>query len=128
MVLDTSAVVAILQSEPDSERLINALERAKNLRISAATLLETGIVMHSRFGDSGDLEVDQFIHRLGITVMPVTEDQAEIARSAYRKFGKGRHPANLNFGDCFSYALAISLHESLLFIGDDFSKTDVQSI
>lgn len=128
MVLDTSAVIAILQNEPEAELLVNELENTDNIRISAASLVETGIVMLARYGDPGELEVDQFILRLGVTVVPVTEAQAELARTAYRRFGKGRHPAALNYGDCFAYALAVSLHESLLFTGKDFSKTDVQMV
>ena len=127
MVIDTSAVIAILQSEDGSDRLIDKLENAKVLRISAASLVEAGVVMQARYGDAGEVEVDQFIQRLGINIAAVTEDHAEIARSAYRKFGKERHPANLNYGDCFSYALAIYYHEPLLYTGNDFAKTDVQS-
>jgi ribonuclease VapC len=128
MVLDTSAVIAILQNEPEADLLITELEKAGVIRISAASLVETGIVMLARYDDLGELEVDQFINRLGVTVVPVTEAHAELARSAYRRFGKGRHPAHLNYGDCFAYALAVSLQESLLFTGDDFSKTDVQVV
>jgi ribonuclease VapC len=125
MILDTSAVIAILQNESGSDRLITEMEKAGSLKISAASVVEAGIVMLSRYGDAGEIEVEQFIHQLGVKVIPVTEAHAELARSAYRKFGKGRHPAGLNFGDCFAYALAISLHEPLLFTGEDFSKTDV---
>ncbi|MFO7846003.1 MAG: type II toxin-antitoxin system VapC family toxin [Balneolaceae bacterium] len=127
MVLDTSAVIAILQDEPEAPRFISMIEKASVLRISAATLIETGIVMHARYGDAGDIEVDQFIQHLKVTVTPVTLDQAEIAREAYREYGKGNHPAGLNYGDCFSYALAISTQEELLFKGEDFAKTDIKS-
>lgn len=127
MVIDTSAVIAILQNEDGSDLLIDKLEHAKVLRISAASLVEAGIVMQARYGDAGDVEVDQFVQRLGVRIAAVTEDHAEIARSAYRKFGKGRHPANLNYGDCFSYALAIFYHEPLLFKGNDFTYTDIQT-
>ena len=125
MVLDTSALIAILQNEPESEELLSKLEQAKSLRISAATVAEAGIVMHARYGDAGELEVDNFIHRLNVDVIPLTAEHAELARYAYRKFGKGNHKAGLNFGDCFSFALAVSLNEPLLFVGDDFSETDV---
>lgn len=125
MVLDTSAVIAILQNESGSDRLISEMEKAGSLKISTASVVEAGIVMLSRYGDAGEIEIDQFIHRLGVSVIPFTDVQAEMARTAYRKYGKGRHPAGLNFGDCFSYALAISLNEPLLFTGVDFSKTDV---
>lgn len=125
MVLDTSAIIAILQDEPGSDRLVDKMEVAGSLKISAATVVETGIVMYSRYGDAGEIEVDQFLHRLGIAVVPVTREQAELARTAYRKYGKGNHPAGLNYGDCFSYALAVSLNEPLLFVGEDFEKTDL---
>lgn len=126
MILDTSAIIAILQSEPEADGLIAAMQDAGTLRISAASLVEASIVMYARYGDAGELEVDQFIHRINITVVPVSAEQAELARLAYRKYGKGIHPASLNFGDCFSYALAVFLQEELLFIGEDFSKTDVK--
>lgn len=126
MVLDTSVIIAVLQNEPGSEGLISAMQNAEKLKISAASVVETGIVMYARYGDAGELEVDQFIHRLNISIIPVSAEQAEIARTAYRKYGKGIHPAGLNYGDCFSYALAVSLQEELLFVGEDFSKTDVQ--
>jgi len=84
--------------------------------------------MHARYGDAGEIEVDQLIHKVGISVMTVTEEQAELARSAYRRFGNGRHAAGLNYGDCFAYAFAVSLNEPLLFTGNDLSKTDVKTI
>lgn len=125
MVLDTSAIIAIIQNEPGSDRLVKMIEKADSLKISAATVVEAGIVMFSRYGDAGELEIDQFLYRLGVTVVPVTVDQAERARTAYRKFGKGVDPAGLNFGDCISYALASSLDEPLLYVGNDFEKTDL---
>jgi ribonuclease VapC len=126
MVIDTSAVVAILQNEPAFPRLIDALEATVDRRMSAASLVEVSIVMLSRYGEHGEREVDLFVQRLQLDVSPVTLDHTEIARSAYRRFGKGRHPAALNFGDCFSYALAIALGEPLLFVGTDFGQTDVE--
>ena len=125
MVIDTSAVVAILQSEPASPRLIEALEATADRRMSAASLIEASIVMLSRYGEHGESEVDLFVQRSQLDVAPVNLDHVDIARSAYRRFGKGRHPAALNFGDCFSYALAIALGEPLLFAGTDFGQTDV---
>ena len=125
MVLDTSAVIAILQSEPAADKLIAALEEADVLRMSAATVLEASVVLFARYGDSGDRELDLFLYRLGVDIIPVTAEQTDLTRAAYRRFGKGQHAARLNFGDCFSYALAKSLGEPLLFTGDDFSKTDV---
>ncbi|HUF09753.1 MAG TPA: type II toxin-antitoxin system VapC family toxin [Rhodothermales bacterium] len=125
MVLDTSAVIAVLQSEPAADRLIAAIEGAQVLTMSAASVLEASIVLFARYGDFGDREFDLFLHRLSVRVVSVTAEHVEMARSGYRRFGKGRHPAGLNFGDCFSYALALSLGEPLLSRGDAFSKTDV---
>ena len=125
MVLDTSAIVAVLQAEPEAERLIAALEAAVLRRVSAATLVETGIVMQARYGDAGAHEVDTFVDKLGVDVLALTAEHAALARDAYRRFGKGRHRAALNYGDCFAYALAMALQEPLLFVGDDFSHTDV---
>jgi ribonuclease VapC len=126
MVIDTSAVVAILRSEPAAPRLTAALDADPVRRMSAATLIETGIVMLTRYGEHGEREVDLFVQRAAIDVIAVSEEHAELARGAYRQYGKGRHPAGLNFGDCFSYALAAALDEPLLFVGDDFSKTDIK--
>lgn len=125
MVIETSAVLAILQNETGSNLLIDKIIKADSLKISAATVVEAGIVMCSRYEDAGEIEVDQLLHRLKIAVKPVTREQAELARTAYRKFGKGNHPAGLNYGDCFSYALAVSLNEPLLYVGQDFEKTDL---
>ena len=125
MVLDTSAIVAVLQAEPEAERLIAALEAAVLRRVSAATLVETGIVMQARYGDAGAQEVDVFADKLGVAVLAVTAEHAALARDAYRRFGKRQHRAALNYGDCFAYALAMALQEPLLFVGDDFSHTDV---
>jgi ribonuclease VapC len=126
MVIDTSAVVAILRSEPAAPRLTAALDADPVRRMSAAALVETGIVMLTRYGEHGEREVDLFVQRAAIDVIAVSEEHAELARGAYRQYGKGRHPAGLNFGDCFSYALAVTLDEPLLFVGDDFSKTDIK--
>lgn len=126
MVVDTSALVAILKREEGWERLADALASASNRRISAATLVEAGIVVHAMYGDHGERELDLLLSRARIETVAVTEEQSEIARSAFRRFGKGRHPAALNFGDCFSYALAATLDEPLLFVGNDFSRTDIQ--
>lgn len=127
MVIDTSAIVAILQQEPETTQLVAKLEDEPLRRISAATVVETGIVMFARFGEHGEREVDLFIQRLKIDIIAVTSEHAEIAREAYRRFGKGRHRAGLNFGDCFSYALAVALNEPLLFVGNDFSNTDLRA-
>lgn len=125
MVIDTSAVIAILRSEAAADRLIAAMEGSGARRMSAASLVEAAIVLQARYGDLGERELDLLVQRARIDVIPLTGDQAEVARSGFRRFGKGRHRAGLNFGDCFSYALAISLGEPLLFVGTDFDQTDV---
>ncbi len=125
MVLDTSAILAVLLREPLAPRLTTVLEENPDRRLSAASLVEAAMVMQSRHGDLGEGELDLLVHRLRIDVVSVTAEHAERARSAFRRFGKGRHPAGLNFGDCFAYALAVALGEPLLFVGDDFARTDV---
>jgi ribonuclease VapC len=125
MVIDTSALLAILRDEPERRRFNELIEASPQRLISAATLLETGIVLEARGGESAGRELDLFLHRARLEIVPVDADQAELARSAFRKYGKGRHPAGLNFGDCFSYALARSAGEPLLYKGSDFSQTDI---
>lgn len=125
MVLDTSAVMALLNGEPEAAQIAMAIEADPLRLISAATLLEAGIVIESRAGEAGGRELDLLLARMGASVEPVTRDQAELARDAWRRFGKGRHPAALNFGDCFSYALAKDRGEPLLFKGVDFRQTDI---
>ena len=128
MILDTSALVAILKHEPERLAFARALDAAENLHISAATYLEFSIVIDSRGDPVLSLEIEETIERFDIQIEPVTADQAKIARQAYRDFGKGSgHPANLNFGDCFSYALARDKREPLLYKGDDFVHTDLRS-
>ncbi|MBA4159666.1 MAG: type II toxin-antitoxin system VapC family toxin [Gemmatimonadetes bacterium] len=130
MVLDTSAVIAILQVEPAATRLSLAIHTvaASSRRMSAASVVEAGIIVQRRFGDAGERDLDALLRELGVEVVPLTAAHAEIARSAFRRFGKGRHPARLNFGDCFSYALARALGEPLLFVGDDFARTDIAAV
>lgn len=123
--VDTSALIAYLRAEPSAERLKEAMKSALSISLSAASLVEAGIVAERLQGVDGARELDRLIQRLRIQVVPVTAEQAGIAREAYRRFGKARHPAALNFGDCFSYALARALGEPLLFVGDDFARTDV---
>lgn len=125
MVIDTSAVIAIFLGELPAERLSRAIRAAPTLRMSAASLVEAGIVVQGRFRDAGEQKLDRLLNHLEVEVLPLTEGHARIAREAFRRFGKGRHPAGLNFGDCFSYALAQALGEPLLFVGDDFSRTDI---
>jgi ribonuclease VapC len=125
MVVDTSALVAILNGEPERQQFIERIATAGSRLISAATLLEAGIVIEARRGEHAGRELDLLLHRARFEVIPVDAEQVEIARAAFRLFGKGRHPAGLNFGDCFSYALAKLRGEELLFKGEDFLKTDV---
>jgi ribonuclease VapC len=128
MIIDTSALLAILQDEPERRMFNEAMEMADSRRVSAATFVEASIVIESRFGAEGLRALDRFLERGDIEVMPVDVEQARYAREAFMRFGKGRHPAGLNFGDCFSYALAKVLSEPLLFKGDDFALTDALRI
>jgi len=125
MVVDTSALAAILFGEQGYEDLAERLERAERRLLSAASLLELSIVVEARKGDEGARQIDLLLYRTQIEIIPVDPDQAEIAREAWRRFGKGRHPAGLNYGDCFSYALAKQTGLPLLFKGVDFSLTDL---
>ena len=126
MVIDTSAIVAILQNEAEQDAFIEAIESADICLVSATSFFEASIVILTRYGMDGILDLDLFMAKAGIEISSVDSDQANIARRAFRDFGRGRHPAELNFGDCFSYALAKSLDLPLLFKGSDFSKTDIR--
>ena len=128
MVIDTSALLAVLQDEPERRTFNETIEAAETCSVSAATFVETSMVVESRFGPDGLRVLDLFISKARIGLVPVDTDQAYVARQAFQKFGKGRHPAALNFGDCFSYALAKHLGEVLLFKGDDFSRTDIATV
>lgn len=126
MVLDTSAVIAILRNESDADTYRQAIERADTLHIGAPTLLECEIVARIALGEVGSTDLDNFLSTLGVKIEPFGRVETDYARFAYRHFGKSRHRAALNFGDCLSYATAIALHQPLLFKGDDFSQTDVE--
>ena len=127
MIVDTSALVAVLFAEPDAERYAQAISDAEHCRMSAANFLEAAMVVEGR-GDSGSADdLDRFVERAPIELEPVTADHAQRARRAWRRFGKGNHPAGLNFGDCFAYALAEATREPLLFKGEDFARTDVDA-
>jgi len=126
MVIDTSALAAIFFGEPERKSFLGVITAAGSRLISAASVLETGIVLESRQGEAAGREFDLFVVRANLQIVPVDADQADLARSAWRKYGKGRHPAALNFGDCFSYALAKSSGEPLLAKGTDFSLTDLE--
>ena len=125
MIVDSSAILAILFREPGFEVFDSAMAKAPNCSISAANFVEVSVVIEPRGGDRGIREWDAFIRETRLVIKPVTEQQAYIARQAYSLYGKGRHSAGLNFGDCFSYALAKAVDEPLLFKGDDFRKTDI---
>jgi ribonuclease VapC len=125
MVIDTSALVAIFLAEPERTSFLERILRADARRISAANILETGIVLEARRGEAAGREFDLFTSRVNLEIVPVDRDQVEIARSAWRRYGKGRHPAGLNFGDCFAYALARFYDEPLLAKGREFLATDV---
>lgn len=128
MVIDTSALVAILQDEPERRAFIEAIEGAESRLISVATLVEVSIVIEARHGAEGLRDLDRFMNRAGVEFIPVDAEQGRLARDAFSRFGKGRHRAGLNYGDCFSYALATVRGEPLLFKGDDFGLTDVAVI
>lgn len=125
MVIDTSALVAILQREPERRTYLEAIEAADTIRMSVASFVESSIIVESRYGPEGLLYLGRFISRASIELIPVDAEQGQLARSAFSRFGKGRHRAGLNYGDCFSYAAAMSLGEPLLCKGDDFIHTDV---
>jgi ribonuclease VapC len=126
MVIDTSAIAAILFNEPEAAALEGKIADDPVRLISAATLLEATIVIEARLGDIGGREFDLWLQRAEVEILPVDVEQADMARRGWRCFGRGRHPAGLNYGDCFSYALAVTRDEQLLFKGEDFVKTDVK--
>jgi ribonuclease VapC len=132
VIVDSSALIAILFAEPDAAFYANAIATAsaapQGVRISAVTYVEAAVVVESQISAAGAQQFDAFIRRAGIVVEAVTEQHAVLARQAYADFGKGRHPAGLNFGDCFSYALAKATREPLLFKGKDFSQTDIEGV
>ncbi len=125
MVIDTSVLAAIFFAEPERQAFMAAITDAPTLMISAATVLEAGMVIESRLDEAAGRELDLFLIRGRFQIVPVDAEQAELARSAWRRYGKGRHQAALNFGDCFSYALAKWTGEPLLAKGTDFALTDV---
>lgn len=128
MVIDSSAVLAILFDEPERRAFTVAIERDRRRLMSAANVLESALIVESRRGEPAGRELDLLMHRGDIQVVAVDGDQVELARSAWRRFGKGRHPAALNFGDCFAYALAAASGEPLLFKGGDFPHTDLAAV
>jgi ribonuclease VapC len=125
MIVDTSALIAILRREPDSDALAERLLGADEVRMSSGTLLEARIVAER---DGGDAELAELLDLAGVEIVPPDARQIDLAFEGFRRFGRGRHPAGLNFGDLFAYALARALDEPLLFKGEDFGKTDVTSV
>ncbi len=127
MIVDTSAIVGILGKEPGWERHNTLIAAARRPRMSVVNALEATMVTESRGGAAAGAEFDRYVERMGIELEPVTREQLASARYAWRRFGKGNHPAALNFGDCFAYALSDVTREPLLFKGDDFPQTDVRT-
>ena len=128
MVVDTSALVAIIRDEPERTSFLRRLAEAADPQMLAVTWMEARMVALSRTGDRGLDVLNDLVAQSGIRVVPVSPELADRAFSAFRRYCKGRHPARLNFGDCFSYALASETERPLLFKGDDFSKTDVLAV
>ena len=126
MIIDTSAVLAILFQESDRAEFALKIKHGNPRLMSAATLLEAAMVVEGRGGAAAGADLESFLRSAEIELVPVTLEQTETARVAWRRFGKGNHPARLNFGDCFSYALSKTTGEPLLFKGDDFAQTDIQ--
>jgi ribonuclease VapC len=127
MVVDASALAAVFFMEPEASRLLRALQQTPYACISAANFLEIAIIIDNRDTPEQTADLDLFLAEAGVEIVPVTASQARIARDAYRRFGRGNHPAGLNFGDCFAYALAQERDLPLLFKGADFARTDVRS-
>ena len=127
MVLDTSAIAAILFAEDEAERFPEAIVDDPLRLISAGTALECSLVIESKLGEAGGRELDLLLLRSGIGIIPFNAEQLTVARQAFRRFGKGQHVAGLNYGDCFSYALSMTSGEPLLFKGGDFANTDIRA-
>jgi ribonuclease VapC len=128
MIVDSSAVIAAITGEPSSARIIGALATAERRAVGAPTLVETGIVLVARLGPAGRTVLVRFCDELEIDSLPFTDVHVPLALDAFQRFGKGRHPAALNFGDCMTYATAAVAGEPLLCIGDDFAQTDLETV
>ena len=127
MIVDTSAVVAVLLDEPDALRFATAMMSAGGIGVSAATRVEMALVLEGRGGERAGTNLDRLLADAQAEIIPFTAEHAALARDAWRRYGKGRHPAGLNLGDCFAYALAKARNQPLLFKGDDFVHTDVKA-
>lgn len=128
MVIDTSALLAMLLDEPERRAFAQAIEAAERRALSAANFVEASMILEARYGAEGVRELDRLLAVADVEIVPVDREQAEAARDAFRAYGKGRHAAGLNFGDCFAYALAAVRGEPLLFKGNDFTATDVARV
>lgn len=128
MILDTSSLTAVLFREPEAALYTQLIHDADRCRISAPNFVELAIVIEGQLGPDASRQCDVFFRRASIVIEPFSVEQAHLARQAFLDFGKGRHPAALNFGDCFSYALAKAAGEPLLFKGEDFRKTDIEAV
>jgi ribonuclease VapC len=127
MVIDASAIAAIAFNEPEAKAFRERIADDPVRLISAATMLEVAMVVETRLGEAAGADLDLWLYKAKVEVVAVTAEHADQARRAWRRYGKGRHPAGLNFGDCFSYALASLSGEPLLFKGNDFSQTDIRA-
>lgn len=127
MIVDTSALIAVLFREPEADHYLQIIHEADRCLISAGNYLELSIVLERQAEPEADRQREMFFRRAGITIEPFTVEQAHIARQAFHDFGKGRHAAGLNFGDCFAYALSKFTGEALLYKGEDFKRTDIVS-
>jgi ribonuclease VapC len=126
MVIDSSAILALLLDEPEAPAMARAIASDPRRLLSAFSALESSVVIEAKKGENGGREFDLLVHKAGLDIVPMDSGQAELARSAWRKYGKGRHPAGLNIGDCCAYALSRYSGEPLLYKGEDFAKTDVR--
>jgi ribonuclease VapC len=128
LIIDSSALIAVLLRQPEHEWLVDEMSRSPAIGVGTPTLAETGIVLTARLGVRGRTLLARLVEEAGLIVIPFTEQHARLAIDAYGRFGKGRHPAGLNFGDCLPYAAAKLAREPLLCLGDDFAKTDIQVV
>ena len=128
MVIDTSAIVAILLGEPETPALVRAIAEDPKRLMAVFNVLESAVVIEARKGPAGVRELDLLLHEASVEQVSMDRDQVALAREAYRRFGKGRHPARLNLGDCCAYALAARSGEPLLFKGADFAQTDIKTV
>ena len=125
MILDSSAVIAVLREEPGHQHLQVRLERADAIAMGAPTLFETSLVLVRRFGEAGGVLIERFVDDWEVQLLPFKEQHVNVAVEGFSRFGKGRHPARLNYGDCLTYATAKVADRPLLFTGNDFAKTDI---